>query len=130
MLKYIMIVNTLTAIEQMMIDRFISLSANTLNIESIYLFGSRARNEGDKESDIDLAVIVKTRAALKEITLRAIELSIKVEEELDVSGELMLNPIVLNESLLKTNIGIGKTIRKEGVLLWSKKLAGQKRKAT
>lgn len=123
-----MIVDTLTPIEQMMIDKFISLSTNAIDIESIYLFGSRAKGEGRIESDIDIAVIVKNKEALKGITHKVIELSIKVEEELDVSGELTLSPIVLKQSLLKTNIGIGKTIREEGILLWSKKSAGQKRK--
>ncbi len=123
-----MIVDTLTPIEQMMIDKFISLSTNAIDIESIYLFGSRAKGEGRIESDIDIAVIVKNKEVLKGITRKVIELSITVEEELHVSGELTLSPIVLKQSLLKTNIGIGKTIREEGILLWSKKSAGQKRK--
>lgn len=130
MLKYTMIVDILTATEQMMIDKFISLSTKAMDIESIYLFGSRAKAEGHIESDIDVAVIIKNKKTLKEITRRVIELSIKVGEELDVSGKLMLSPIVINESLLKTNIGIGKTIREEGVLLWLRKSAGRKRKAT
>lgn len=130
MLKYTMTVDSLTAIEHKLIDRFMSLSTKIKDIESIYLFGSRARAEGHIESDIDVAVIVKNKEMVKKITSKVIELAINVEEETDVSGELMLSPIVINESLFKTKIGIGKRIREEGILLWSKKSAAQKRKAT
>lgn len=130
MLKYAMTVDSLTAIEHKLIDRFMSLSTKIKDIESIYLFGSRARAEGHIESDIDVAVIVKNKEMVKKITSKVIELAINVEEETDVSGELMLSPIVINESLLKTKIGIGKRIREEGIILWSKKSAAQKRKAT
>lgn len=127
MLKYAVTIDALTKMEQMMIEKFISLITNTMDIEAIHLFGSRAKVEGHKESDIDIAIIVKNKEAIKEITQEVIESSIKVEEDLDVSGKLMLSPIVIDESLLKTNFGIGKSIREEGILLWSKK-SGQKRK--
>jgi predicted nucleotidyltransferase len=127
MLKYGVTINTLTKMEQMMIEKFVSFITNTIDIEAIYLFGSRAKVEGHKESDIDIAIIVKNKEAIKEITRRVIESSIKVEEDLDVSGKLMLSPIVIDESLLKTTFGIGKSVREEGILLWSKK-PGQKRK--
>ncbi|OGN87660.1 MAG: hypothetical protein A2158_00325 [Chloroflexi bacterium RBG_13_46_14] len=126
MLKYAVAIETLTKMEQMVIEKFISRITATMDIESIYLFGSRAEVEGHKESDIDVAIVVSNEA-IKEITQRVIESSIEVEEDLDVSGTLMLSPIVINEMLLKSNIGIGKNIREKGILLWSKK-SRQKRK--
>lgn len=114
-------ISTLTPVEEMLIDRFVQEITEQIDIEYIYLFGSRARGEGDIESDIDIAVIVKGRKKIKEITRWAINSSIRIAEELDVNGELVLSPIIINESLLKTDMGIGKRIREEGILLWSKR---------
>lgn len=114
-------VDTLTPIEEMLIDRFIQTITGSKDIESIYLFGSRARGKGSIESDIDIAVIVKDKERIKRITSLVVDLSIKIEEEMDVSGELLLSPIVIDESLLKARLGIGKIIKEEGILLWSKR---------
>ncbi|MGB9715229.1 MAG: nucleotidyltransferase domain-containing protein [Thermodesulfovibrionales bacterium] len=127
MLKYVMFIDTLTQMEQMMIEKFILLITNTIHVEAIYLFGSRARIEGHKESDIDIAIIVKNKEEIKDITQMAIESSIKIEEELGVSGELILSPIVIDESMLKTNFGIARRIKEEGALLWSRR-SRQKKK--
>jgi len=64
---------------------------------------------------------VKDRKRIKYFTKQVTDISIKIEEELDVIGELMLSPIIINDSLLKTDIGIGRRIREEGILLWSKR---------
>lgn len=119
---------TLTPIEQKMVERLISLVSRVEGIRYLYLFGSRARLEGHAESDIDIAVVVRDRNIVKRITGHIIDLSIKVAEELGVSGDLMLSPIVIEESLLKAKVGIGKRIREEGILLWSKKLIRKKEK--
>jgi predicted nucleotidyltransferase len=121
-------IDTLTKTEQMLIDRFILLIIREIVVESIYLFGSRAKAKGHLWSDIDLAIVVRDKEHIKETTQKAIELSIKAEEELDIIGELMLSPIVINKSLLNADIGIGKTIREEGILLWSRESTGQKLK--
>ena len=76
---------------------------------------------GLNNNDIDIAVIVKDRKRIKYFTKQVTDISIKIEEELDVIGELMLSPIIINDSLLKTDIGIGRRIREEGILLWSKR---------
>lgn len=124
-----MIVSTLTPVEEKLIDRFIQETTDKIDVESIYLFGSRARGEGNIESDIDIAVIVKYRKGIKGFTKQVTDISIKIEEEMDVIGELMLSPIIINESLLKTDIGIGKRIREEGILLWSKRSKKKKLRA-
>lgn len=122
-------VDTLTPIEEMLIDRFIQTVTGSKDIESLYLFGSRARGKGSIESDIDIAVVVKDKERIKRITSLVVDLSIKIEEEMDVSGKLLLSPIVIDESLLKARLGIGKIIREEGILLWSKRSKRVKGKA-
>jgi predicted nucleotidyltransferase len=114
-------INTLTKTEQILIERFISLIIREIGVESVYLFGSRAKAKGHLWSDIDLAIVIKNEEPIKEITRKAIELSIKAEEDLDIIGELMISPTVVNNSLLNARIGIGKTIKEEGILLWSRK---------
>lgn len=121
---------SLTAIENKMIAGFISRAERMREIEAIYLFGSRARAEGHSESDIDIAVIVKSKDKIKETTGRVLELAAKVEEETGVEGELLLSPVVLDGPILKSKIGLGKRIREEGIILWSRKSAARKRKAT
>jgi hypothetical protein len=49
-LKYAVTIDTLTKMEQMMIEKFISLITTTMDIEAIHLFGSRAKIEGHNES--------------------------------------------------------------------------------
>lgn len=124
-----MTIDTLTPIEQRLIDRFVSKITKINGVESIYLFGSRAKGKGHLESDIDIAIIVKEEKILKKMSLRAIELSIEIEEELNVGGELVLTPLTIDESSLKLDIGIGRVIREEGILLWSKKLIRKKRRS-
>src|SRR3989304_6839127 len=119
-------INTLTPGEEILINKFVHEITEKIDVESVYLFGSRARGEGDIESDIDIAVIVKDRKRIKYFTKQVTDISIKIEEELDVIGELMLSPIIINDSLLKTDIGIGGRIREEGILLWPK--SSKKRK--
>jgi len=121
---------TLTPLEEVLINRFIEAISSSKDIDSVYLFGSRARGEGSIESDIDIAVVVKDRVVIKDVTRMVVDASIKIEEELDISGELILSPIVIEEDFLKGHLGIGKRIREEGILLWSKRLKRKKEKAT
>jgi predicted nucleotidyltransferase len=125
-----MIIETLTPIEQRIVEKFISSASKVKDIKHIYLFGSRARAEGHIESDVDIAVVVKNEKSVKRITSYLIDLSVKVAEELEVSGDLMVSPLVIEESSLKADIGIGKKIREEGILLWSRKLTKRKEKVT
>src|SRR3990172_10381866 len=113
--------DTLTPLEEVLVSRFIEVISSSKDVESLYLFGSRARGEGSIESDIDIAVVVRDRDVIKDVTRLVVDTSIKIEEELDISGELMLSPIVIEEDLLKGHLGIGKRIREEGILLWSKR---------
>jgi len=58
-------INTLTPGEEILINKFVHEITEKIDVESVYLFGSRARGEGDIESDIDIAVIVKDRKRIK-----------------------------------------------------------------
>ena len=123
-----MLIDTLTPLEQKLIERFIREITGLGEIESIYLFGSRARGGGGLESDVDIAVVVKERSKIKDLTRRAIDLSLRIEEELNIQGELQLSPIVIEESLLSEKLGIGRRITEEGILLWSGKLQRRKKR--
>ncbi len=125
-----MYTETLTPLEEVLIKRFIEGIRELKDVESVYLFGSRARGEGSIESDIDLAVVVKDRAMVKDVTRSVLDASIKIGEEMNTSGELILSPIVIEEALLKGELGIGKRIREEGILLWSERSGRKKETAT
>ena len=66
-----------------LINRLIEVISGSKDIESLYLFGSRARGEGNIESDIDIAVIVKDRKMIKDVTRRMVDASIKIGEEME-----------------------------------------------
>ncbi|MFZ6017339.1 MAG: nucleotidyltransferase family protein [Nitrospirota bacterium] len=121
-------IETLTPIEQKMVERFISSVSDIEGVKYLYLFGSRARLEGHAESDIDIAVVVRGKNIVKKITGYIIDLSVRRAEELGISGDLMLSPMVIEESLLKARVGIGKRIKEEGILLWPTKLTMKKEK--
>lgn len=125
-----MYTETLTPLEEVLIKRFIEVIRELKDVESVYLFGSRARGEGSIESDIDIAVVVKDREMVKDVTRGVVDISIKIEEELNISGELTLSPIVIEEALLRGGLGIGKRIREEGIFLWSKRLGKKRETAT
>ncbi|MBI5193821.1 MAG: nucleotidyltransferase domain-containing protein [Nitrospirae bacterium] len=125
-----MYTETLTPLEEVLIKRFIEVIRELIDVESVYLFGSRARGEGSIESDIDIAVVVKDREMIKDVTRSVLDASIKIVEEMNISGELILSPIVIEDALLKGDIGVGKRIREEGILLWSKRSEKKRETAT
>ena len=49
----------LSADERRVIERWIERMRSELDIESVWLFGSRARGEGREDSDVDLLVITR-----------------------------------------------------------------------
>ena len=100
-----------------------------MDVDSIYLFGSRARGEGDIESDIDIAVVVKDRKVIKDVTRRVVDASIKIGEEMDISGELMLSPIVIEEPLLEGESRDWKKNQRRGGLVMVKEIAEEEKRS-
>lgn len=84
------------------------------NVVSITLFGSRARGEGDDESDIDVLIILGESSL--EIDWRISEITADYMLEYDVS----LSPIIFTEEEWSTNKERGsffvENVEKEGVL--------------
>jgi predicted nucleotidyltransferase len=49
----------LSAEERRVLERWIERLRAAIDLEAVWLFGSRARGEGDEESDVDLLVITR-----------------------------------------------------------------------
>ena len=84
-------------------------------IQRIVLFGSRVRGEGNEDSDIDLAIILKKedRHLFREL--------IDMATEIRLATEIRVSPLVFSEEefqkLLGMERGIAVTIQREGVVL-------------
>ncbi len=84
------------------------------NVVSITLFGSRARGEGDEESDIDVLILLEESSL--EIHWRISEITVDYMLEYDVP----LSPITFTEAEWRKNKERGsffiENVEKEGVL--------------
>ena len=85
------------------------------NLGQVILFGSRARGEGNEESDIDIAVIIATgdRHVRREL--------LDLATEIWLETGIKISPLILSseefETLSRMGMGIIATIQKEGIKL-------------
>ncbi len=67
------------------IDEFVKLARISFpEIESIVIFGSIARDSGNKESDIDVLVIAKDQGIQRELAYLSFDLTLKYKEVFEV----------------------------------------------
>lgn len=113
--------NYLNKKEQAVIKKFTAqLTANMKdNLVILELFGSKIRGDFEKDSDIDLLVVVKNRIC------QSREEIFDILFKLDPYYELKISPIVYSESEYKKNEELEspfiENIKKEGVVLWGQK---------
>jgi len=99
------------------LDRLKEIIIKTLPIEQIYLFGSYAYGTPQKDSDIDLFIVLKDEVKLREIDA-AIELRLAISEY----QTLPLDLIVTKKSQYlerKNAPTLERKIAREGVLLYA-----------
>lgn len=86
------------------------------NILMIILYGSVARNEATKESDIDIAIILKN-----EMTDEVKSRFIKLAADLDIKYDTVLSIIDIQSNKIEKwgkILPFYKNIQEEGIVLW------------
>ena len=85
-------------------------------IDSIILFGSKARGESKKDSDIDLLITLKKYdwKIGDQIRRNGYEL----DEEIDFKFSIFVVPYYHLELLEKENIQFGLNIKNDGIRIW------------
>ena len=99
------------------IERFVKEAKRKLGdeIESIILFGSYARGEASKESDIDILVIVKKNGFEIQKKLSEISAKILLESSIYISAKAITKEEY--ELMKKINSGFYQNIVKEGAVI-------------
>lgn len=86
------------------------------NIEAIILYGSVARNESTQESDVDIAIIIRTD--MSDITR---EKFIQWSAELDLRYDRIFSIVDIQEKNMQTwgdVLPFYQNVQKEGIVLW------------
>jgi predicted nucleotidyltransferase len=92
------------------------LIINTVPVEQIYLFGSHAYGTPQKDSDLDLFVVLKD-----EVQLRDIEAAIKIRLAIGEYQSMPLDLLVIKKSRYlerKTAPTLERKVAREGILIY------------
>ena len=98
------------AYEKLLLDRFPN------RISRLMLFGSKARGDSRRNSDVDILVVLKRNN--KKTTE---EIAILTHEPIVRFG-VLLSPIVVKEDFFKEWSPLLEHIKKDGITLWKTKL--------
>ncbi|MCL2793397.1 MAG: nucleotidyltransferase domain-containing protein [Spirochaetaceae bacterium] len=107
----------MNSVVQMELEKLKEIIINTLPIEQIYLFGSYAYGNPQKDSDLDLFIVLKD-----EVQLRDIEAAIKIRLAIADYQTMPLDLIVTKKSqYLERKIAptLERKIAREGILLYA-----------
>ena len=102
---------------QIELEKLKEIIVKTLPIEQIYLFGSYAYGTPQKDSDIDLFIVLKD-----EVELREIDAAIQIRLAISEHQTLPLDLIVAKKSQYlkrKTAPTLERKIAREGILLYA-----------
>jgi predicted nucleotidyltransferase len=109
----------LSEVEQQALARFKAALQSLLGdkLLSIRLFGSRARDEGTEDSDLDVLVVVQGKDKDRALCRRIVEESLDVDLTYDVN----LAPTILSDEEYRRNRGFGtpfcRNVEREGITL-------------
>jgi predicted nucleotidyltransferase len=107
----------MNSIIQEELDKLKEIIISTLPIEQIYLFGSYAYGNPNKDSDLDLFIIIKD-----EVQLRDIDAAIQIRLAISEHQTMPLDLIVIKKSQYlerKTAPTLERKIAREGILLYA-----------
>ena len=99
------------------LDKLQKIIVNTIPVEQIYLFGSFAYGNPQRDSDLDLFVVLKD-----EVQLRDIEAAIKIRLAISDYQSMPLDLLVMKKSrYLERKIAptLERKIAREGVLIYA-----------
>lgn len=101
--------SALTPLEQGALNEFKTNLEHLLGdrVTTLYLYGSRARSEGNEESDIDILVLVAQRSAAERNTI------IDAAHDISLKYEISLSPLVLSESQFDTLVDHERLLARE-----------------
>lgn len=105
--------------ERLLLDAFVAGSRELTDgalIERVVVFGSRARGEGDEDSDLDLAVFLSP-CAPPTLERELIELAETLQEGWEDLPHLRLVSIRMGD---RTRPALLHAIEMEGIVLWAK----------
>jgi predicted nucleotidyltransferase len=105
-----------TAVQEEL-DKLKELIINAIPVEQIYLFGSYAYGTPNKDSDIDLFVVLKD-----EVQLRDIEAAIKIRLAIGEKQSMPLDLLVTKKSrYLERKVAptLERKIAREGILIYA-----------
>jgi predicted nucleotidyltransferase len=99
------------------LDRLKEIIVSTISVEQIYLFGSYAYGNPQKDSDLDLFIVLKD-----EVKLREIDAAIQIRLAISEHQTLPLDLIVIKKSQYlerKAAPTLERKIAREGILLYA-----------
>ena len=99
------------------LEKIKEIIVGTLPVEQIFLFGSYAYGDPQKDSDLDLFVVLKD-----EVKIRDIEAAIKIRQAISECQSMPLDLIVTKKSRYLERISaptLERKIAREGILLYA-----------
>jgi predicted nucleotidyltransferase len=96
-----------------LINEIKKISKNYSQIETVIVFGSVARNQSEKESDLDICMILKNKNLKNNLSNQILDL----EEKYDKN----INLILTNHSYENLDRQFIETLLKEGIVVYGKK---------
>jgi len=104
-------------------EKIIELLSSTLEKKlpeaiRLLIFGSRARGLSNEDSDLDIAVVVKSSAE-KNLWMRLWSIKWEILEKLNLE-EFPLSLIFLSEEDFNSDSALIHEIKKDGVILWER----------
>ncbi len=96
-----------------LIDEIKKISKNYSEIETLIVFGSVARNQAEKESDLDICFILKSENSKNAISNQILDLEKKYDKNINI--------IFTDASFINLDKQFIETILREGITIYGKK---------
>ncbi|GHV33657.1 hypothetical protein FACS1894187_02520 [Synergistales bacterium] len=101
---------------ELFVERVIEYGKN--NLEKVILYGSVARNEAGKDSDIDVLVVLKEYTIEHFSNINGISAGVKWDMDFDENAYLQVLTVSEKETQDLSYYGLMKNISRDGVILY------------